>query len=109
MFGNFGTYGRAGRVGIESNLLYVLGYLSAFLSGGGCESTRPRELRFSVLEQTLQIEHRACQEGALHGIGEFDCTRPKRVKKVLDGFLAHAKLDDALRSYAERARDGNGL
>ena len=64
---------------------------------------------FSVLERTLQIEHRACREGALHGLGHMAYAYPERVRAVLEKFLAKAAIDDALRGYAENARAGNVL
>ncbi len=59
---------------------------------------------FSVLERILQIEHRACREGALVGLDCMSVGSPKRAAEVLDRFLAEAKLDDALRSYAQAGR-----
>ncbi len=61
---------------------------------------------FGVLEQALQIEHRACREGALHGLGEIACWYEPRVAQIVDGFLASTVVDDELRRYALQARDG---
>jgi hypothetical protein len=57
-----------------------------------------------VLEGILQIEHRACREGALVGLHCMSIGSPERAAEVLDSFLARAKLDDALRSFAQGAR-----
>ncbi len=61
---------------------------------------------FAVLEQTLRIDHRACREGALHGLGEIACWYESRVAQVVDRFLASTPMDEELRRYALLARDG---
>ena len=76
------------------------------------EAAHKRELEdavFSVLEDTIRIPHRACIEGGLHGLGEIACFFERRVKDVVDRFLKTARLDKALRGYAERAREGSVL
>jgi hypothetical protein len=67
------------------------------------------EAVFSVLEKTLLIEHRACREGALHGLGEIAYAYPERVSNIVGSFLAKAEVDAVLKSYAERAQHGNVL
>lgn len=67
------------------------------------------EAVFSVLEQTLLIAHRACREGALHGLGEIACVSPQKVAEMVDRFLANNQIDDTLRSYATQARVGDVL
>lgn len=69
-------------------------------------SSELADVIFRVLDQTLQIEHRACREGALHGLGEIACWYESRVAQVVDGFLASTVVDDELRRYALQARDG---
>jgi hypothetical protein len=61
---------------------------------------------FSVLSDTIRIPHRACIEGGLHGLGEVAYRYEAQVRKIIDDFLATAKIDDTLRGYAERAREG---
>lgn len=64
---------------------------------------------FTVLEGSLAIKHRACREGALHGLGEMACFCPDRVQHTIDRFLKDANLDEALLAYARKAREGNVL
>jgi hypothetical protein len=59
-----------------------------------------------VLEDTLSINHRACREGALHGLGHKVADHPVEVKKIIDEYLRINTLDTLLRSYAERASTG---
>jgi len=63
----------------------------------------------NVLERTLTIEHRACREGALHGLGHIANSCPENVREIIDGFLSKNKLDDKLVAYALKAREGNIL
>jgi hypothetical protein len=62
-----------------------------------------------VLEKTLTIEHRACREGAFHGLGEVALACPEKVRAVIDRFLHKTKLDDKLLAYALNAQKGNVL
>ncbi|MCB9844607.1 MAG: hypothetical protein H6811_01275 [Phycisphaeraceae bacterium] len=60
-----------------------------------------------VMERTLTIDHLACREGALHGLGHFQRLRPTEVESIIDRFLAaNPWLHDDLRAYAESARKG---
>ncbi len=61
---------------------------------------------FSVLRDTIRIPHRACIEGGLHGLGEVFHSYPERVQNILDEYLETARIDDILRAYAEKAREG---
>jgi hypothetical protein len=62
-----------------------------------------------VLEKTLTIEHRACREGAFHGLGEIALSCPEKVREIVDGFLSKNRLDDKLLAYALQAQEGNVL
>lgn len=61
-----------------------------------------------VMERTLALDHEACREGALHGLGHWHFAYPERVETVIDEFLqAHAeRLSLALAAYARAARRG---
>jgi hypothetical protein len=65
-----------------------------------------------VMEACLALDHDACRESALHGLGEshwFVPTR-QRVQAAVDAFLARsAGLRSELVAYAERARAGHVL
>jgi hypothetical protein len=60
----------------------------------------------NVLEKTLAIEHVACREGALHGLGHTAKSCPEKVREIIDVFLSKNKLDDNLMAYALKAREG---
>lgn len=62
---------------------------------------------FSVLQQTLTINHRACREGALHGLGHMFSSHPEKVRTIIDHLIKDAILDEKLLSYAHNAREGN--
>ncbi|WP_038165109.1 hypothetical protein [Verrucomicrobium sp. BvORR106] len=62
---------------------------------------------FSVLAETLQIDHPACQEAAIHGYGEFYFQYPERVAAAMDEFLQTEIADPRLRAYATHARTGD--
>jgi hypothetical protein len=60
-----------------------------------------------VLEDTLYIEHAACQESAVHGLGHRVSRHPERAPAVLDRWLRTGPIrDPRLRPYAEAARTG---
>ncbi len=60
-----------------------------------------------VMAKTLEIDHDACREGALHGLGHWHSAYPAFVEGVIDRFLAnHPKLSPELLSYAKAARLG---
>ena len=60
-----------------------------------------------VLEDTLYLEHAACQESAIHGLGHRVSRHPERAPAVLDRWLRNGPLRDLrLRPYAEAARTG---
>lgn len=61
---------------------------------------------FSVLTDILSIPHRACREGALHGLGHMARQYPERVGDIIDRFLAANELDKPLDVYARNAREG---
>jgi hypothetical protein len=63
----------------------------------------------NVLEKTLTIEHRACREGAFHGLSEMFYSRRQDTQAIIDRFLSKTKLDDKLLAYARNAREGNVL
>ncbi len=59
-----------------------------------------------TLEHILAIPHRACREGALHGLGHVAGVCPDRVGEIIDRFLGRPKLDASLWAYAVKARTG---
>jgi hypothetical protein len=73
------------------------------------EGKETQDAVLKVLEKTLTIEHKACREGALHGLGHIFCSCPERVHEIIDGFLNKTNLDDKLLTYARNARAGKVL
>lgn len=61
-----------------------------------------------VMESTLEIDHIACIEGALHGLGHLHSYCPEETERVIDGFLARRPgLMPELIAYAKCAREGD--
>jgi len=62
---------------------------------------------FDVMGRTLALDHIACQEAALHGLGHWQHAYPERVAAMVDAFLdANPNMNPALRTYAQAARQG---
>jgi hypothetical protein len=62
-----------------------------------------------VMAKTLEIDHEACREGALHGLGHWcDGGYGEFVKTTIDRFLErNPNVSPSLRSYAKSARSGS--
>jgi hypothetical protein len=91
----------------DTNSLNCVCYMwwDRFPSGGTTDSD---EELIEVMARALQIEHAACQESALHGLGHWEVASDDRVHAIIDEWLAkHPQLPSALRAYAEAARNGN--
>jgi hypothetical protein len=73
------------------------------------EAKEIQDAVLKVLEKILTIEHRACRESALHGLGEMFFARQEAVQAIIDRFLGRKKLDEKLLAYARTARQGNVL
>ncbi|MCH7905458.1 MAG: hypothetical protein IH944_12960 [Armatimonadetes bacterium] len=56
---------------------------------------------------TLQIDHLACQEAALHGLGHWHNHDPQRVKRAIDAYLRTIDRKHPLYDCAKRARRGS--
>ena len=59
-----------------------------------------------AMERTLAIDHIACQEGALHGLGHWQMFYPERVVPIIDRYLASSHAKPELTNYAQNARTG---
>jgi len=60
-----------------------------------------------AMAQTLEIDHVACLEGALHGLGHWHVYCPAEVEHIIDEFLAErSNLPSDLLEYARDARIG---
>jgi hypothetical protein len=73
------------------------------------ENKETQDAVLKVLEKILTIGHKACREGALHGLGHTAYAYPEKVREIIDGFLSKNKLDDKLLAYALKAREGKVL
>lgn len=59
-----------------------------------------------AMERTLAIDHLACQEGALHGLGHWADGYPERVRGIIDAYLDSPRAKRELLGYAKDARKG---
>jgi len=61
----------------------------------------------AVMEKALQLDHEACRESALHGLGHAARYSPAEVGRVIDSFLKSAvNISPGLLRYAKAARSG---
>jgi hypothetical protein len=62
------------------------------------------------MRSILGIDHVACQESALHGLGHWHRNHPAEVESIIDDFLERRpRLSEELREYAGYARQGRVL
>ncbi|HAZ09278.1 MAG TPA: hypothetical protein DCZ01_12345 [Elusimicrobia bacterium] len=77
---------------------------------GAPQNTEQKDLDheiLAVMQSTLELNHVACQESALHGLGHWSHYYQDRVEKIIDQFLTHnEKLRPELRQYALQASAG---
>jgi hypothetical protein len=60
-----------------------------------------------VMESTLRLDSVACQESALHGLGHWQRSYPRRVTEIINSFLQRQQgLREELRTYAKSAVQG---
>ena len=59
-----------------------------------------------VMRAILEIPHEACEESALHGLGEWATANPTAVRQAIDAFLRRRRvsISPALLAFAERRR-----
>ena len=61
----------------------------------------------SVMKTALDIDHVACQESALHGLGHWQVDYSNEVSAIINDFLeSHPGLESELRNYAKSAQRG---
>ena len=66
------------------------------------------EALLDVMERCLTLDHPACIEGALHGLGHWHDIFPRRVEAIIDLFMrGRSDLSPELMMYVRRARTGN--
>ena len=73
------------------------------------EKVEMEDIVLKTLEKTLNINHRACREAALHGLSEMVFVREQEAHRIIDHFLSQTRLDEKLLIYARNAREGNVL
>jgi hypothetical protein len=72
-----------------------------------CWSSAPDPLLLESMRSILAIDHVACQESALHGLGHWHRGHPVEVESIIDEFLNREhRLPEQLREYAASARSG---
>lgn len=65
-------------------------------------------LILSIMARTLELPSAACQEAALHGLGEWERAYPEQVHEVVERFIwANRKIRPPLRHYAYAALHGD--
>ena len=72
-----------------------------------CWYSAPDPLLLASMQSILKIDHVACQESALHGLGHWHRDNPAEVESIIDEFLKRQRhLPPSLREYADSARCG---
>lgn len=67
-----------------------------------------RDACLASMRSILAIDHVACQESALHGLGHWHRGHPTEVEGVIDEYLQrNPALREELREYANSARTGH--
>lgn len=76
-----------------------------------CWHSTPSSPLLAVMRSTLAIDHVACQESALHGLGHWYYRQHrKEAEGIIEEFLERGQnLRIELRQYAHAARTGNVL
>jgi hypothetical protein len=66
-----------------------------------------RETCLDVMARTLDLDHDACRESALHGLGHWHLGHADQVERIIDRFLQRTPaLRPELHAYALSARQG---
>ena len=91
-----------------NSICYMLWDIVAFpASGGKMEKPEVDASCLAVMEKALALEHDACIESALHGLGHAKLYYPAEVQRIIGAFLKAGKnISPDLRQYAEAAGTG---
>ncbi len=91
-----------------NSICYMVWDIVAFpASGGKMEKPEVDAACLAVMEKALALEHDACRESALHGLGHAKWYYPAEVQRIIDAFLKAGKdISPGLREYAKAARTG---
>lgn len=76
---------------------------------GAAETSQNKTINLALLKlmrEILLIEHEACQESALHGLGHWHHRYPGQTIEIIDDFLSSHKVIAPLKDYARAARCG---
>ncbi len=91
-----------------NSICYMLWDVISIPAAG--EKTEHKEIDaacLAVMEKALKLDHDACRESALHGLGHAKLYYPAEVERIIDAFLEDEKdIQPALRNYAKAARTG---
>lgn len=87
---------------------YMWWDLDCWVAAGVPLARNPLDTAFlASMRSILSIDHVACQESALHGLGHWRWAHGEAVEKIIDDFLrGRPALPHGLRTYARSARCG---
>lgn len=92
-------------LGDDLAICYMFWDLIPWVNGG--TDTKVALAFFDIVEDILSLNHIACQESAIHGLGHVYREHSLRVENIIDGFLAdNSKIRPDLKNYALHARKG---
>ncbi|MGD9641585.1 MAG: hypothetical protein AB7V08_02480 [Elusimicrobiales bacterium] len=91
-----------------NSICYMVWDVAAFrVSGGKTEKPEVDAACLAVMEKALALDHDACRESALHGLGHTKWYYPAEVQRIIGAFLKTGKnISPDLRKYAEAACTG---
>lgn len=76
-------------------------------AAGDREGNLLEDAVLDVLDDALHLDHAACQESAIHGLGHRVGRHPHRAPAILEGWLKTVRArDPRLNDYARAARGG---
>lgn len=58
------------------------------------------------MDAELYLGSRACEEGALHGLGHWQGRHPREIACIVADYLDAVRPSERLRQYAEAAQAG---
>lgn len=88
-------------------MLWDIATIPVLGSGREAEYGEINAACLGVMEKALKLDHEACRESALHGLGHAKQYYPAKVERIIDTFLKEtAGSNPDLLRYAKAARTG---
>lgn len=88
-----------------NTLCYMWWDIFPFYGNLSGDERKPNEF-LPLLERILSLDHIACQESALHGLGHMSANRTE-IERMIDAYLKrNTHISESLRNYALSARGG---